>query len=481
MSTDIIEFVDSFVEAIKNKTAAIFAGAGLSQPAGFVNWKDLLKKFADELKLDIEEEKYDLISLAQFYENEKGNRSGINKLIMDNFQRNVQVTDNHLILARLPIQTYWTTNYDVLIEKALESVGKTPDVKVDPKNLAVTTPRRDVDVFKMHGDINRVHETVFTRNDYEKYHISRKLFSVALRGDLVSKTFLFIGFSFNDPNLNYILSRIRLSLENNVRTHYCFFKTVKKSDCKTNNQFITAKEKQKLRINDLKRYGIQTIEIDNYNDLTNILRSVEERYKQNTVFISGSAEDYSPWLQNDALKLMHDLSYRLVENELKIISGFGWGIGSAVINGALQKIYSSQYRHIEEYLILRPFPQFQSGDTPLPELWEKYRNDIINEAGISLFFFGNKKDSKGNIINAEGVKREFDISVSKGAKVIPVGATGFMSEVLWKEVRSNFENYYPGMTSLKSSFNKLGDKSLSKDPSSLLDIILDIINKLNTK
>ena len=56
----------------------------------------------------------------------------------------------------------------------------------------------------------------------------RQLFTTALQGDLVSKTFLFIGFSFEDPNLKYILSRIRNLLDANRRTHYCLLEKIQK-------------------------------------------------------------------------------------------------------------------------------------------------------------------------------------------------------------------------------------------------------------
>ena len=77
-----------------------------------------------------------------------------------------------------------------------------------PENLAITLSDRDAVIYKMHGDVSQVHKAVITRDDYEKYELTHSLFTTALQGDLVSKTFLFIGFSFNDPNLNYILSRI---------------------------------------------------------------------------------------------------------------------------------------------------------------------------------------------------------------------------------------------------------------------------------
>jgi hypothetical protein len=51
----------------------------------------------------------------------------------------------------------------------------------------------------MQGDIDRPDEAVLTKSDYERYDEKRKLFSVQLRGDLVSKTFAFVCLSFTDP------------------------------------------------------------------------------------------------------------------------------------------------------------------------------------------------------------------------------------------------------------------------------------------
>ena len=75
----------------------------------------------------------------------------------------------------------------------------------------------------MHGDKDFPEEVVLIKDDYETYQDKRELFATALRGDLLSKTFLFIGFSFDDPNLEYILGRIKVLLKNNTPTHYCFF------------------------------------------------------------------------------------------------------------------------------------------------------------------------------------------------------------------------------------------------------------------
>jgi len=283
-------FVDKYIKAINNENASIFAGAGLSVSTGLVNWKGLLSEIADELNLDIDREN-DLIALAQYYENEKGGRGSINSQLIDEFTKEVESSENHKILSSLPIQTFWTTNYDTLIEKALEDYGKTVDAKICSENLAVNKPRRDAVVYKMHGDISLPHEAILTKDDYESYNEKRQLFTTALQGDLVSKTFLFIGFSFEDPNLDYILSRIRILLGNNTRDHYCFFKTINRSDFDSDEEFNYSKIKQELKIKDLKRYRIQALLVDEYSDITDVLKLIQIKLKRQNIFISGAVHD----------------------------------------------------------------------------------------------------------------------------------------------------------------------------------------------
>src|SRR5690554_6688641 len=76
-----MKFITDFITEINSGDAAIFAGAGLSAASGFVNWKELLRDLADELKLDIEKE-HDLISVAQYHFN-KFKRGKINNKIIN--------------------------------------------------------------------------------------------------------------------------------------------------------------------------------------------------------------------------------------------------------------------------------------------------------------------------------------------------------------------------------------------------------------
>lgn len=292
------EFKKNYIKAIQEGYAAIFAGAGLSRVSGFVNWKELLRDIADEISLDVDKET-DLIEVAQFYCNESGGRAGINEKILNRFVSNSQFNESLSLLADMPITTYWTTNYDHLIEDTLKSHGKKVDVKLTSQNLALTLSEKDIIVYKMHGDYLNPATCVITKDDYELYNEKRKLFTTALQGDLVSKTFLFIGFSFEDPNMKYILSRIRNLLDENRRTHYCFLQKINRNHYTSEEDYAYDLNKQNLRIHDLKRYGINAVLLHSYSEIPGILYDIRKAIKNKCIFISGAAHEYGePWEKN---------------------------------------------------------------------------------------------------------------------------------------------------------------------------------------
>lgn len=476
MERQIASFIKHFAKEVKENNAAIFAGAGMSAAAGFVDWKTLLKPITEELGLDATKEE-NLVSVAQFHCNEKaGNRNRLNQLILDEFSRSAVLTENHRILARLPISTYWTTNYDKLIEKALEGAHKIADSKFTVEQLATTTPKRDAIVYKMHGDVEHPSVAVLTKDDYEKYHINFDSYITALSGDLVSKTFLFLGFSFTDPNIDYVLSRIRATYSNHQRGHYCMMRAVSRPECDSDADYDYKVRKQHLFIGDLKRFNITTLLVEKYEQITDVLREIESIYKLKTVFISGSAHEYGAIDKDKAGLFIHELSKTLIVDEYKVVSGFGLGVGSAVINGALEEIYCHGRKTTDEQLILRPFPQNQTGTTPLPALWDAYRKDMIPLAGIAIFMFGNKLDG-ANVVLANGMRREFEIAFENGLRVVPIGATGYMAEELWKEVSVDIDKYYPGHTKeFDENFAEIGNPALG--PDELLASVIKLLGKI---
>ena len=473
-------FVRDYLKLIINGEAAVFAGAGLSVGAGYVDWRGLLREIATDIGLEVDKET-DLISLAQFHVNEKGGRGKLNRKIIEEFTEEAELTDNHRILAKLPIRTYWTTNYDSLLEDALDDVSKRVDVKHTVEQLPNTTYKRDAVVYKMHGDAKNPAKATITKDDYENYHRKNEGFITALSSDLVSKTFLFLGFSFTDPNLDYVLSRVRLVLGENARPHYCIIKHISREDFSSDADFEYSKIRQRHLISDLRRFQIEAIMIDDYPEITTLLQEIENRFKRSTVFISGSAAKYSPHTEPEAIEFIHSLSKKIVEEKYSIVNGFGFGVGDAVINGALEAIYNSPKKFNEDQLIMRPFPQRKTGKKELKELWQEYRERMISFAGIAIFVFGNKTNRDTGEFEqfAGGVRIEFDIAIRQGVIPIPVGLTGSMAAELWTEVERRFGGLYSGFEEVKDDFLALNDTN--KTLKDCLRSVITIINSINKR
>ena len=473
MNKDISLFIDRYVKEIQNYTAAMFIGAGFSMNAGYVDWKSLLSGIAEDLGLDIEKET-DLVSLAQYNYNENGqNRGVINHALFEEFTKEKDLDENHRILARLPISTFWTTYYDSLIEEALRDARKTVDVKHCNSQLSLTVPHRDAIVYKMHGDKSNPNEAILIKDDYEQYYQKHAQFITSLSGDLISKTFLFIGFSFSDPNLDYILSRIRIDYKENNRQHYAIMRNVSKNDYESEADYDYAKRKQELFMGDLKRYSIKPLMIDDYSEITDILKEINRRLNHNNVFVSGSAYEYSEYSEDEkaATDFIQSLSQRLIQKGFNIISGFGLGVGSAVIYGALQEIYMKNQRINDERLLLRPFPQGED----YKAMWKEYREDMISRAGVSIFIFGNKYDAENeSTVLAGGMKQEFEMATEQHNLIVPVGCTGYMAHKIWEEIHEDLSKYYTNVDDeLTVAFKKLNNKC---ETSQLIDNILSFID-----
>ena len=187
MSIEREQLLKNYVGAIHEGDAALFIGAGLSHPAGFVDWKGLLRECARGLGLDIERE-HDFVAVAQYLLNRRSrDRSLLNQILRDEFDKPVAATANHHVIARLPISTIWTTNFDKLIEEALRAERRSVDVKSRDKDIATHKRGRDVVLYKMHGDIARPDEAVICKDDYERYTRNHPIFQNTLEGDLLAR------------------------------------------------------------------------------------------------------------------------------------------------------------------------------------------------------------------------------------------------------------------------------------------------------
>lgn len=425
-------FIKKFAKSLRLGRAAAFLGAGMSSGAGYVDWKDLLKDVAIELDLDVTKED-DLISLAQYYVSYKQNKKSLVEAIIENINTNKNPTITHEILASLPLDTYWTTNYDDLIEKALINKNKRIDIKRRDKDLLYPIKGSDAVIYKMHGDIIFSSDAVISKEDYELYQETHGSMLNVLKGDLTTKSFLFMGYSFNDPDLIDLLARIRCMVGEEKQEHYAIMREVNENEYNTQEEYDYAKKKRTLQNKDFLRYGIEIIEIKEYSDIASILRKIAIQVNKENIFISSAIadshfEEFDESLLRGIVKSLLELS-----DESRIISGYGLNIGSIIIDETMQYLKTNKHFKLEEKLKLYPFALGS------PEDWTKYRNLMLNDTGVCILLYGTK-EKDGRIINSSGMKEEFEIAHRNGALIVPVGSTGGMSLEIANHLIK--ENYY---------------------------------------
>lgn len=94
----------------------------------------------------------------------------------------------------------------------------------------------------------------------------------------MSKTFLFLGFGFADPNLDRLFPFVRLALGTNWREHFTVMKRPARWRGQSEADFAQEERRAALRIEDLRRDGIQTVMIDDYAEITEIFDELRQRH-----------------------------------------------------------------------------------------------------------------------------------------------------------------------------------------------------------
>lgn len=470
MYTTIERFIRLFSDAIRQGDAAIFAGAGLSCSSGYVDWKELLRDFANDIRLNVDIET-DLISVAQYYKNEMGgNRNDLNQTILCQFTKSVSENKSMSILASLPIDTYWTTNYDHIIEDSLRKENKNIDVKVSQESLAINLSNRDAVVYKFHGDISDPSKAILTKDDFELFDNSHKLFITSLQGDLITKTFVFVGYSLCDPNILHILSKMRILLGENQRSHFYLLKRININDYTDSNKYKYDCIKQDHVIKDLKRYGIRAVLIDDYSEIPNIFERIKKHYYTSSVFVAGSCRNYGNWSSEQAYQFLYSLGYKLIENRYKVSTGLIEGVGPQLVNGVLTAI-NDYHLNIEKYLSIKTLPLINGKSEHMSEESKKlFQHNMISQAGIILFIFGNQYYN-GELSISKGVLEDYERALAQNKYIIPVGSTGFASEKILNEIETNIENY----KYLKLYINDLKEE---RDPLKLIDVVINVIKSI---
>lgn len=202
-------------KAIRNNKLVIFAGAGVSKSAGVPLWGELIKELSKEL--DLPESEVDYLKIPQIYKNmrkEKEYLERVREILLDGQKSPNQIHDVLLDLHPCHIVT---TNYDDLFEQAIINRNENYFTVSRDEDLPYNQGERLL--IKIHGDF-KSGKIVLTENDYLDYARDYPLIRSYVMSLFASKVVLFVGFSYSDINLKYIIRDVRSCLGDKMQPIY---------------------------------------------------------------------------------------------------------------------------------------------------------------------------------------------------------------------------------------------------------------------
>ena len=216
------------IDLINSGRAASLAGSGISADAGIPTWPTLLELVADQLQ----NERRDTAAARALASSHRlpaafealaqmTSRSDIHSRVAAIVTGVSTPGRYHIQLADWPFQLYITTNYDHLIEDA--SHGRLVSVGNRGAELHKIAGGSSNFVWHLHGGCRLAADAsdlIITKSDYDDYYPSSNLVD-KLKAIGAAHQCVFVGFGFQDDDLNYVLKAIG-RLGNSGLPHFAF-------------------------------------------------------------------------------------------------------------------------------------------------------------------------------------------------------------------------------------------------------------------
>lgn len=438
-------FLKEYPAALADGVGAVFVGAGMSMAAGYPSWATLLREIGEELGVSSRDVQ-DLAALAQWSIQESGSETRVRNVIKEQIGAEHDVPPTLEVIARLPVQHIWTTNYDRLVERAFAAIDRPLDPVSGAKDLSLKPTPGAARLYKMHGSIDRLDDIVISTDHYELFRNRRGAYLPLLQAHLTSMSILFVGLSFTDPNIRHVLSLIRESFTDAPPEHFAIVRPPHPEDFSSESEFKARLAQHNLWAKDLRRYGLIAVEIESYDDVPGLLREIERRVATRRIWVSGSwpIEGGGPGAASN-YALAEDIGRLIGSSGRDLVSGAGVLVGSATIAGFLDALRDRGGWDLNRRLIARPFPQPLAGTAPDSSKWSMLRRELARQAGTVIFVGGAKQDGCDFAV-ADGVMEEFEIAKEAGVFLLPVGATGgAAAEIAKRLIGSDLPSDGPAM------------------------------------
>jgi hypothetical protein len=213
MSGGSTRMLEDLAEAVRQKRAILFVGAGVSMAVGLPSWHELIAQMGEDLELD----PHDFVNsdqsyqtLAEFYRLKRGSIGPLRSWMDRKWsvsEDNVRGSQLHDLIVELDFPIIYTTNYDANLEVAY---------RLHQRDFVKVTTARDIasirdgvpQIVRFHGDFDDDQSLVLAESDYfDRLSFDTPL-DIKFRADALGRTILFIGYSMSDPNIRLLLYRL---------------------------------------------------------------------------------------------------------------------------------------------------------------------------------------------------------------------------------------------------------------------------------
>lgn len=229
-----IDWPDKLLHDIARRRCVAFLGAGVSRRAIAPDgrrpplWKEFLEQALEKCanpKAEIRRliKGGDYLNACQLIKSRLGNASWHDILEYFFLQPNYSPDQIHQAIFDLDLPIVATTNIDSIYDRFLTSnYGAATIIKPYHDDSIGRYVKSDANtrlVIKVHGSVDNLDGTVFTRQEYADARFKHSNFYDLLSSLISTQTFLFIGYSLADPDINLILEDNARRFKS-LRPHY---------------------------------------------------------------------------------------------------------------------------------------------------------------------------------------------------------------------------------------------------------------------
>lgn len=429
------DLVTEFGVLMDAGNAALFLGAGMSAGSGLPGWAAVAKEL--RTGATIPDSVQDGALVAEYYAMRRGGHAALDAELLRILGHAPGTSRALQRLCEIDVPEFWTTNYDTLIEGHLPTRG-TVVISGDADYTSKRTLPAKRRVIKIHGNLAQPTRSgsrrwttppIMTRSDFERYPVEHPVLWSVLRAAYLSRSMLFLGISFDDPNLHVLLALARsLPADKGSPNHYAVMRVPTDPDERDLWQF---------RRDDLEDSGVEICEITDFSELDGICGDLALRNRPPNLFVSGTTGsddlpgspghlDPDPTVTEAALQLGSRLARLSPDFGLQSLAGPS---AIAVAEG-MRSVLA-----LEEYDPRRiVFHYRRRGDAPPPRLPSRngtaiYWGDEVEDVRSRVF----RSCRALALLGAAGNRsmREVVEAREMGLPVIPLAFTGSAAAELW--------------------------------------------------